>query len=277
MKTLKLFLLLIVCVVFQISAQQVNGVAVHSQKMNIDVKNTIIIPEGYDKNDSKTYPVLYLLHGYSGNETSWIGIKNNLPQLASDYGMIIVCPDGKNSWYWDSPIDPKSQYETYVSKELVEYMDKNYKTVQSPKGRAVTGLSMGGHGGLWLGINHPDVFSACGSMSGGVDIRPFQNNWEMSKALGAYKDNKELWDNHTVITQLSKITLNTLSIIIDCGFDDFFFDVNENLHKEMLLLKIPHDYITRPGAHNGEYWNNAIDYQLLFFSKVFKKTEEVKK
>ena len=123
--------------------------------------------------------MLYLLHGYSGRYDSWVSLKPTLPQDATRLGMIVVCPDGQNSWYWDSPIDPKFQFETYVSKELVQYIDQNYKTITSPKGRAITGLSMGGHGGLWLGINHPDVFGACGSMSGGVDIRPFPNNWSM--------------------------------------------------------------------------------------------------
>mgnify|MGYP000896853432 CR=1 FL=1 len=185
--------------------------------------------------------------------------------------MIIVCPDGQNSWYWDSPIDPKFQFESYVSSELVSYIDKNYKTIASSDGRAITGFSMGGHGGLWLGINHPDVFGACGSMSGGVDIRPFPNNWNMKDRLGEYKQNAEVWDNHTVITQLYKITPNTLSIIIDCGKDDFFYQVNENLHNEMLQKNITHDYIVRPGIHNHQYWNNAIDYQMQFFSKFFNK------
>lgn len=165
--------------------------------------------------------------------------------------MIVVCPDGQNSWYWDSPIDPKMQFETYVSKELVNYIDKNYKTVATPQGRAVTGFSMGGHGGLWLGINHPEVFGACGSMSGGVDIRPFPNSWNMKDRLGVYKENKEVWDNHTVITQVSKIEPNTLAIIFDCGKDDFFYGVNEALHEELLYNNIPHDYIVRPGWERG--------------------------
>ena len=68
-----------------------------------------------------------------------------------------------------------------------------------------------------------------------------------------------------------KIEPNSLEIIIDCGYEDFFFHVNEKLHEEMLYLNIKHDYYTRPGGHTGEYWENAIDYQLVFFNKFFKK------
>ena len=274
MKALKISFFLLFCFVLQMNGQTVDTVIVHSDKMNIDVKNVVILPGGYDKKSEKKYPVLYLLHGYSGNFGSWIALKPELPKEATRLGMIIVCPDGKNAWYWDSPVDPKLQYDTYVSKELVGCIDRNYKTIQTPKGRAIAGLSMGGHGALWLAINHQDVYGACGSMSGGVDIRPFPNNWEMSKSLGSYKDNKELWESHTVINQLNKIEPNSLAIIVDCGVDDFFYQVNENLHKELLYRKINHDYISRPGVHNGEYWNNAIDYQMLFFSKFFKQPEK---
>jgi S-formylglutathione hydrolase FrmB len=271
MKRSSFLFILLACFACTISAQQVDTVSVFSKKMNRSIKNVVILPDNYDSTN-KSYPVLYLLHGYSGRYDTWVKhTKNSLPQEATKWQMIVVCPDGENSWYWDSPADPSSQFETYISSELVGYIDKNYRTVASPGGRAITGLSMGGHGGLWLGINHPETFGACGSMSGGVDIRPFTNNWEMKKQLGEYKQNPGVWDNHTVITQLDKIKPGLLSIIVDCGYDDFFYEVNENLHKEMKKKKIPHDYITRPGEHNHQYWNNALDYQMLFFSKFFNK------
>jgi S-formylglutathione hydrolase FrmB len=267
-----LIILAIFCFSNILQAQTVDTIEVFSDKMGRNIKNVVVLPAGYDKNKEATYPVLYLLHGHGGKYDSWINkTKKTLPQEASKWNMIVVCPDGQNSWYWDSPVDPKMQFDTYISKELVNYIDKNYNTVASPKGRAVTGFSMGGHGGLWLGINHPDVFGACGSMSGGVDIRPFPNNWHMKDRLGSYKDNKQVWDNHTVIAQLSRIEPNTLAIIIDCGVSDFFFEVNEALHKELLYRNIPHDYITRPGGHTHEYWGNAIDYQMMFFAKFFNK------
>jgi S-formylglutathione hydrolase FrmB len=267
---MKTFIFLLLISIFSINAfaGQVDTVEVFSPSMNIKIKNVVILPANYE--NLTGLPVLYLLHGYGGNHKSWLQIKPELPDLATQYGMIIVCPDGKNSWYWDSPVNPKMKYETYVSEELVNYIDKNYKTRAAKSGRAVTGLSMGGHGGLWLGIRHPSVFGACGSTSGGVDIRPFPDNWEMKNALGNYNENNERWDNHTVIKQLHLINPRPV-IIIDCGTEDFFYEVNERLHQELLYHNIQHDYISRPGVHNGEYWNNSIEYQLLFFSKFFRK------
>lgn len=265
----KLLTLLLVFVVPVLYAQKVDTLSVYSSSMNKDIKNVVILPKDYGAASGKTYPVLYLLHGYNGNYSSWIKIKADLPEIASLAGMIIVCPDGQNSWYWDSPKQPSVRFETYVSTELVSYMDKNYSTRREPAGRAITGLSMGGHGGLWLGIRHQDVFGACGSMSGGVDIRPFPDNWEMKKQLGDYAENESLWEEHTVINQLHKIRPGKLQIMVDCGTGDFFYGVNKALHEKLLYLNIAHDYIERPGVHNGAYWKNAVDYQILYFAKFF--------
>ena len=266
----RIFFLLLLFTAPAIRAQKVDTVAVYSPSMNKDIKNVVILPKDYGTVSGKTYPVLYLLHGYNGNYAAWVRIKPELPEIASLTGMIIVCPDGQNSWYWDSPKAPSVRFETYVSAELVNYIDKNYSTRAEPAGRAVTGLSMGGHGGLWLGIRHQDIFGACGSMSGGVDIRPCPENWEMKKQLGDYAENQSLWEEHTVINQLHKIRAGKLQMIIDCGTGDFFYAVNKALHEKLLYLNIPHDYTERPGIHNGAYWKNAADYHILYFAKFFR-------
>lgn len=247
------------------------AVSVYSPSMHRTIDNLVILPDNYRADADTTYPVLYLLHGHGGNYRSWLGLKPELPRLATEKGIIFVCPDGGKSWYWDSPADPTLRYETYVSRELVEYIDRHYATRKTPEGRAVAGFSMGGHGALWLAIRHPDTFGACGSMSGGVDIRPFPDNWDMKKSLGSYREYPERWDRHTVINLLPQIRPGAPAILFDCGTDDFFYRVNENLHKKMLELKIPHDYISRPGGHTATYWNNAIEYQLVFFDRFFRK------
>ena len=270
---LKAFIVLFVLSIC-ISAQAaiVDTIQIKSKKMNRNIPCVIISP---DKQTGKTYPTLYLLHGYGGNHKTWIGIKPNLPQLVDEYGIIVVCPNGENSWYWDSPINSNSQFETFVSDELIKYIDKNYPSIPNHKGRAITGLSMGGHGAMWLAIHHQNIFGAAGSMSGGLDIRPFPDNWDMKRQIGEKDKNQQIWEEHTVINQLDKLKNGSLAIIFDCGYSDFFFTVNNNFHQGLLDRKIDHDFIVRPGGHTSEYWNNSIDYQLLFFNKFFNK-EDIK-
>lgn len=260
----KIILLTFLFVAVFVRAAKVDTISVRSNAMGKDVKVIVVVPDV--KNSS---PVVYLLHGYGGNEASWLVVRPDLPQIADREGIIFVCPDGQKSWYWDSPKVSTSRYETFISKELIEYIDQYYRTIPSRNARAITGLSMGGHGAMWNALRHPDVFGAAGSTSGGVDIRPFPNNWDIKVSLGEEFDNREIWENYTVINQVDKIKNGELALIIDCGYDDFFFEINNDFHKKLLKYKIGHDFIVRPGGHTQEYWKNSILYQILFFKNYF--------
>lgn len=269
------------------SAGTIDTLKVHSTIMNRDIDVVVVRPSAdvvsttpkSAKKSKRTpvsdvrYPVVYLLHGAYGNARSWaFEIKPDLPSIADEKGIIFVTPSALNSWYFDSPKDKYFCYETFVASELVGYIDAHYPTKASRQGRAITGLSMGGHGALFLAMRHKDTFGAAGSMSGGVDIRPFPQNWNIPDVLGEMAANKQSWDEHTVVNQISRIQNGDLAIIFDCGESDFFLEVNKDLHKRLLGRGIDHDFITRPGGHDSKYWNNSLDYQLVFFSKFFKGT-----
>ena len=257
-----------------LNAAKVDTLVVFSNSMKKNTKACVVTPETYNKT-GKAYPVLYLLHGYSGNFGSWAKDFPQVKQFADLYNMIIVGVDGNfSSWYFDSPVDPAMKYETYVSKELIAFMDNTFNTIKSNEGRAISGLSMGGHGALYLSIRHQDVFGAAGSMSGGVDFRPFPDNWDLSKRLGDMALYPENWEKNTVIYQLYLLKNEKLAMIIDCGVNDFFIAVNRQLHEKMLYLNIKHDYIERPGGHSWDYWNNALQYQVLYFDNFFRKADK---
>lgn len=269
-RTLQIALLLLALAV-QGFAAGVERLSVPSASMNKEIPVLIVLPDIALASEGGDCPVVYLLHGYGGNAETWLTIKPDLPQIADQKGIIFVCPDARNSWYWDSPIDPAFRYETFVASELVEYVDLHYKTVTDREGRAITGLSMGGHGALWIAFRHQQTFGACGSMSGCADIRPFPNNWEISRRIGSFTDNPKVWEEYTVINRLDSIQSTDPAIIIDCGVADFFLEVNEELHASLLARQIDHDFTIRPGGHNRAYWNNAIDYHILFFEKYFRR------
>ena len=269
MKYLFLPLLLLATHTF---AARVDTILVHSDAMNKDVKCVVIQPEHpATLNPGSThFPVVYLLHGHGGNYAQWPATAPQLRKEADDLGILFIAPDGGfDSWYFDSPIDPSVRYETFVIKELIPYIDTHYPTVPDRAHRAITGLSMGGHGALYLAIRHTELFGAAGATSGGVDFRPFPDNWGIKKDLGTITDHKENWDNNTVYTLADNLHNGDLKIIFDCGTSDFFITVNRNLHQKLLDKKIDHDYTERPGGHNGAYWRNSIDFQVLFFWKYF--------
>ena len=250
------------------SAGQADTILVHSAAMNKDIKVVVIRPTA--TRQSTRLPVVYLLHGHGGNYAQWPSLAPQLKDKADELNILLVCPDGGlDSWYFDSPVDSTVRYETFIIKELLPYIDAHYPTIADRGHRAITGFSMGGHGGLYLGIRHKDLFGAAGAASGGVDFRPFPNSWGIKKDLGTISDNKENWDNNTVNHAVENLHNGELKLIFDCGTDDFFLTVNRQLHQKLLDEKIDHDYIERPGGHNNPYWRNSIDYQLLFFWKYF--------
>jgi S-formylglutathione hydrolase FrmB len=251
------------------SAATVDTVSIYSNAMHKSIKCVVIKPDSYKKKKNR-YPVVYLLHGHDDYYWGWVKKVPDIKKYADQLQLIIVNPDGGyNSWYFDSPIDSGSQFETHISKEVVGYIDKHYRTITNRKHRAICGLSMGGHGAFYIALRHTDLFGAVGSMSGGVDIRAFHGNWQIKEKIGDIKTHADEWNNRSIVNMIENYPADSLSIIFDCGINDFFFEVNRQLHKKMLELKIPHDYIERPGEHNWPYWKNAVEYQLVFFRKYF--------
>jgi len=270
MKILLPLLLLIIST--RVFAGPVDTILVHSTAMNKDIKCVVISPTAKPEEGQK-WSVVYLLHGHSGNYAQWIQTAPQLATTATTDGILFICPDGGfDSWYFDSPVDPAVRYETFITKELIPYIDTHYPTRADNAHRAITGLSMGGHGALYLAIRHRDLFGAAGATSGGVDFTPFPNNWGIKKDLGGYDTHKETWENNTVLHAADDLHNGDLHLIIDCGVADFFLQVNRNLHQKLLEKKIDHDYIERPGGHNHDYWNNSIDYQVLYFMKFFSRS-----
>lgn len=257
-------------------AAKVDTISVASQGyLETPMRVAVITPES--ARPDAGYRTVYLLNGYGGDHRAWLKTQPRLPELADQYGMVIVMPDGRDSWYWDSPVDKGMQMESFITKVLVPYINDNYDVDRRASHRAITGLSMGGHGALWLSMRHPDIFGNAGSMSGGVDIRPFPKSWKMAKRLGDKDSNPELWERMTVINLVDSLKPGTLNITFDCGRDDFFDKVNNNLHERLDEAGIAHDYTVRPGAHTHKYWGNSILYHLLFFNEAFKAADAEKK
>lgn len=243
----------------------VDTIQIKSKSLNAISSTVIILPDSYSKNVVTRFPVVYLLHGYTGKYSNWVKKVPALKDYADKHQMIIVCPDAKNSWYLNSKT---ANYEDYIAKELPAYVDSAYRTLAQKEYRAITGLSMGGHGALYLAFKHPQTFGSAGSMSGVMDMVPLGGGYGIkeiltdtsAKSLSAYSNVHRITAGDTL-----------LNLIIDCGTEDFLIEGNRNMHRRLLELKIKHDYIERPGDHSWPYWSNAVEYHLLFFRKVFER------
>ena len=167
--------------------------------------------------------------------------------------MIIVCPDGdKTSWYMDSPIDSTSQYESYITRELVPVIDQKYRTIKQKHGRAITGLSMEVTGHFTSLFSEPRHMGSGRKYEWWCQYNSFAEEWNIDEILGPYAQYKKNWEANTVVN-LTYLLNGDLKIIFDCGKEDFFADVNEELHEKLIIEGILHEYAVRPGKHNWDY------------------------
>lgn len=236
-------------------AGTVDTVSIYSQSMRKSYKCVVVKPDSY-KNKKATFSTVYLLHGLSGDYSNWIQKVTKLKKHADTYQLLIVCPDGAySSWYWDSPVDSTLKFETYIAEEVPAFIEAKYRTIKDRKARAITGLSMGGHGGLFLGFRHAEYFGACGSMSGALAIELITDKrYGMDKLLGDTTNHKKRYRDYSIFAQMEQYPKDSLAVIMDCGVSDFIIEMSRMAHQRMLSLKIPHDYIERPGKHDWDYW-----------------------
>ncbi|GAB3340409.1 alpha/beta hydrolase family protein [Larkinella ripae] len=288
-----LFLRFFILAIFQIAAfaafgARVDTLDLESAAMKRTLRAAVVLPESYGTKKSRktgqTFPVLYLLHGGTGGFRDWLTKppdKTLLHRLADQYNLIIVTPDGDpSSYYFDSPLVANSQFETFISGELVDQIDHRYRTVRDRKGRVIAGLSMGGHGAMFISCRHPELYAAAGSMSGVMNINTA--TWKvlaefaksraenLARLLGPPKEGGSPYPGLTMVTLANQLKANNLPLVFDIGVDDFLIDGNRDLHRQLTENKTPHDYTERPGAHTWDYWENALPYQVLFFSKILK-------
>ncbi|MCU0396366.1 MAG: esterase family protein [Chitinophagaceae bacterium] len=243
-------------------AARVDSVLINSRAMQRPLPMTFVLPNSYDSSSTR-YPVLYLLHGYGGWHSNWILRMPGLTSLADIFQVIIICPEGgRNSWYVNSPLQPQSQFETFVAEEVTDFVDSTFRTRNQPQYRAISGLSMGGHGALYIAMRHRQLFGLAGSMSGAVDLTQTRDGFGLSSVIG----DSTGWHRYSVLHLADSASMAGLQLILDCGLDDRLLPGNRALHQQWLNLRVPHVYMERPGGHTWDYWRASIWHHLVFFS-----------
>lgn len=284
MKHYFLFLLVLLPLV-TVAQVKTDTIEVYSKSMDKNLKAAVTTPSSY-RSDTKNYPVLYLLHGGSGAFSDWhrnVSEKGLVERMAEQYELIIVTPGvGPASYYYDSPMLDSVRYETYIIAELIPYIDQTFRSLAQKDSRAITGLSMGGHGAITLSAKHPELFIAAGSMSGVMNIDT--RMWKVPEDFRTLRLQgqqamlgKELnyegpeFSPYTAVGLVDQMKTNGLALIIDCGVEDFLIETNRQMHQLLLENGTPHEYIERPGAHTWPYWTEALPVHLLFFDKHLKR------
>lgn len=267
------------------------GLSFTSELMKRKVRYSIYLPDGYETS-LRTYPVLYLLHGYTYDETSWIqfGKIQEITDHCIDENqlskLIIVMPDGGTTWY-QNDLAGNARYENFFTKEFIPYIEKTYSVKADKRFRAIAGFSMGGWGALLLSMKHTDLFSSAAGINaaiytdeqlaeGSLDQKRFDEVFGSlyGRGLKGYQRINEAYRRNAPLHLLSDsgiAGLKTVRYYLDCADDDFLIAGNMKFHELMTLKKIPHEFRVRDGSHTWEYWRTAMPELLKFVEKEFIK------
>ncbi|WP_192823321.1 alpha/beta hydrolase family protein [Rufibacter sp. LB8] len=290
MKNLLVFFLWLVWlpVLGQQSSLQVS-LKTKSTVLGKEVEYSIYLPAGYATAPER-FPVLYLLHGYGGDETDW-ALKGDVQAQADSMiqagqipAMVIVMPDAGGTYYINSH-DGRVRYEDFFITEFLPFIDKTYKTKATQASRAVAGLSMGGFGSLQYAIRYPHLFSVAAPLSAAV-----RTDTEFT-ALPAEAYNRIFgavygtqlsgqarlnthWYQHSVLKMVETAPaedLKKVKFYIDCGDDDYLIKGNMALHAALIDRQVPHEFRVRDGGHSWSYWQTGLPEVLLFVGSHFKQ------
>jgi enterochelin esterase-like enzyme len=252
-----------------------------SKILKSDRKFAVYLPPDYETS-GRSYPVLYLLHGSGDDQTGWVqfGEVLNITDKAIANGtatpMIIVMPDantGRRGYFND--IKGDWNYEDFFFKELIPYIEKKYRAKTDKRGRAISGLSMGGGGTLMYALHHPELFSSACPLSASVGPLTFEDaKRSLTKANQSLADTAitSYFNRHSAITLVNNMPEEQKKAVrwyVDCGDDDFLYEGNSLLHIALRKKEVPHEFRVRDGGHTWTYWRASLPKVLEFVSDAF--------
>lgn len=284
MKKIKLLLILgIFCSFTALSqlSKVYESLTLPSKILNMERKYAIYLPANYETSQ-RNYPVLYLLHGGGDDQTGWVqfGEVQHITDKAIAEGvsteMIIVMPDADTGTrgYFNS-VRGNWNYEDFFFKEFMPYIEKTYRIKAKKQYRAVAGLSMGGGGTFMYALHHPELFSSACPLSasvGPIDLKDAETRLKRSLPDATEAEVKKMYETQNalfLVNNMPDADKKAVKWYIDCGDDDFLFEMNSLMHIAMRKKEIPHEFRIRNGGHSWPYWRSALPTVLGFVSDTF--------
>jgi enterochelin esterase-like enzyme len=281
-KNILFIVLLLPILIIAQSGKVFDNLSMNSDILKGERKYAIYLPPDYETSQ-RSYPVLYLLHGYGDDQSGWIQfgevlrITDNSIKEGIATPMIIVMPNADLPYkgYVNRP-DVAYNYEDFFIKEFIPYVESKYRIRSEKRYRAIAGLSMGGEGTFIYALHHPDMFSSACPLSaatGPYDSDSLNNYYIMRGMKNISQESAEEFYKKYNVLYLVKNMMDdqkkSVRWFIDCGDDDFLYEGNSLIHIVMRENNIPHEFRIRNGAHNWTYWRESLPEVLRFISDAF--------
>lgn len=277
----------------------VYDIAFFSESLQREMHINVVLPRGYE-DSGIDYPVLYLCHGFTSNYHEFVHV--GVPDYLNRFDMMVVMVDVGNSSYanWAESEDGRPlNFADHVCKDVIGYVDKNYRTIAERKGRAINGISMGANGAITMGLTYPHLFCSIGGHSGGYsmdrsrealdasDEEKDQVNAYMEKmtsdttmyyrdidieGFSTMKDRTPKGEMYTTKEQIDRVDpyMNVLKIpkeelphiYFDAGTEDFLYKPTIDFMKFLTENKIPFVFGQSTGMHEEDYWGREVSVSM---------------
>ena len=227
------------------------------------MKYRVLVPQDYD-GSLRRYPVLYLLHGLTGDYKDWT-TRTNLAEYTRTLPLIVVMPDGENQWYTNAA-DGSARFEDYVVTDLPADVVQKYRTVNSRYGRAIAGLSMGGYGALKLSLKRPAQYAVTGSFSGafGATIEGRYDRMiasakapSLTTIFGPPESDTRKQNDLLALAAAMKRD-GAPYLYVDCGTADSLIEENRAVVAALHKAGVAYEYHEIAGGHTWDYWDRRI-------------------
>lgn len=247
-----------------------------SKFLDKEVPFIVIFPKNYEKSNAK-FPVLYLLHGLFGRFDNWL-TNTEIFEYVADCSFIIVCAEGGDGWYADSPHLPHHFYESYFLRELIPAVEREFKVDANREKRMIAGLSMGGYGAVKFAFRRPEMFCFAASMSGAFHAAEISSGdlWtELQPSINAvFGENSFLRAQNNLFQIIENYPDDKIAELpffyFDCGAEDGFLPINIRLAEIFRRRTIAHEFKAFSGGHDWNYWNTQIKSLLRKIEILFR-------
>ncbi len=238
-----------------------------SEVLGQEVSFNAIIPQNVKDNIKS----VYLLHGLSGNHSSWSRL-TSVERYARENNVAVFMPNVDRSFYTDMKYG--RNYYTFVSDEFIKYTRQVFKLSTKREDTFIAGASMGGYGAFKIALRNPEIFSAAASFSGVLDIvkrYTLETIWEKEKLLIVGEnpdfDGKNAKEDLKYLIENFDKNAPKVRLYQACGTEDFLYEDNQNFRKWVEKTDFEHIYEEGPGGHEWNFWDKHIEKAIEYFLK----------
>lgn len=243
-------------------------VSFRSAALNRDMQYRVVLPASVAA--GARLPVVYLLRGGGGNFRDWSNYSDSA--RFAERGLILVMPEGDESYYVNAAERPQDRFEDYIVNDLITDVESKFPAAAGRATRAIVGVSMGGFGAVKLALSHPDLFVFAGGISPAVDVpsRPFSikriQQWQHHRSIFGPWGSQTRRNGDPFVLARSADPARTPYFFLSCGEQEGLLPANRNFAALLENRHFRYEFHAVPGGHNWNQWDARLSgvFQSLF-------------